>query len=47
MVEFWFEDMDGFENCYNTREFERCSEHGEVFISDITTYFVEARPFPL
>lgn len=47
VVEFWFEDMDAFNETYSTPEFERTAAHGKEFISDITTYIVEAYPVDL
>ena len=43
MVEFWFEDMDAFNECYSTVGFKlRASVHAAEFIGTVTTYFVEA-----
>lgn len=43
MVEFWFEDMDAFDECYSTVGFKlRASVHAAEFIGTVTTYFVEA-----
>lgn len=48
MVEFWFEDMDAFNECYGTPGFKlRCSVHAAEFIGTVTTYFVEAVPVEL
>lgn len=41
MVEFWFEDMDGFNECYASNEFKRTSQHGAEFIGKINTYLAE------
>lgn len=41
MVEFFFQDMDGFDECYGTPGFERrASPHAAEFIGTVTTYFV-------
>lgn len=48
MVEFWFEDMDAFNECYGTSGFKvRASPHAAEFIGTVTTYFVEAVPVEL
>ncbi|BAK45446.1 EthD domain-containing protein [Eggerthella sp. YY7918] len=48
MVEFWFEDMDAFNECYSTPGFKlRASVHAAEFIGTVTTYFVEAVPVEL
>lgn len=48
MVEFWFEDMDAFNECYSTDGFKlRASVHAADFIGTVTTYFVEAEPVEL
>ena len=48
MVEFWFEDMDAFDECYSTPGFKvRASVHAAEFIGTVTTYFVEAVPVEL
>lgn len=48
MVEFWFEDMDAFNECYSTVGFKlRASVHAAEFIGTVTTYFVEAVPVEL
>lgn len=48
MVEFWFEDMDAFDECYSTVGFKlRASVHAAEFIGTVTTYFVEAVPVEL
>lgn len=42
MVEFFFQDMDAFDECYGTPGFERrASPHAAEFIGTVTTYFVE------
>ncbi len=41
MVEFWFEDMDAFNECYDSPEFKRTSQHGAEFIGKINTYLAE------
>lgn len=42
MVEFYFEDMDAFDECYGTPGFERrASPHAAEFIGTVTTYFVD------
>ena len=42
MVEFFFEDMDAFDECYGTPGFERrASPHAAEFIGTVTTYFVD------
>ena len=48
MVEFWFEDMDAFDECYSTVGFKlRASVHAAEFIGTVTTYFIEAVPVEL
>lgn len=48
MVEFWFENMDAFNECYGTDGFKlRASVHAAEFIGTVTTYFVEAVPVEL
>lgn len=47
MVEFWFKDMDGFNECYSSEAFFKTAAHGKTFIGDITTYLVEAQPYPI
>ncbi|OUO89877.1 ethyl tert-butyl ether degradation protein EthD [Gordonibacter sp. An230] len=48
MVEFWFEDMDAFDECCGTAGFKlRASVHAAEFIGTVTTYFVEAVPVEL
>ena len=48
MVEFWFEDMDAFDEGYSTVGFKlRASVHAAEFIGTVTTYFVEAVPVEL
>ena len=48
MVEFWFEDMDAFDECYSTTGFKlRASVHAAEFIGTVTTYFVQAVPVEL
>lgn len=48
MVEFWFEDMDAFDECYGSVGFKkRASVHAAEFIGTVTTYFVEAVPVKL
>ncbi len=47
MVEFWFEDMDAFNECYNSSEFKRTSMHGAEFIGKINTYLMETYPVEL
>lgn len=44
VVEFWFENMDAFDECYSTPAFKRTGAHGAEFIADITTYLVESQP---
>lgn len=42
MVEFWFEDMDAFDECYSSVGYKkRASVHAAEFIGTVTTYFVE------
>lgn len=43
IVEFWFENMDGFNECYSSPEFKRTSQHGAEFIGAINTYLTEER----
>lgn len=48
MVEFWFEDMEAFDECYGSVGFKkRASVHAAEFIGTVTTYFVEAVPVEL
>lgn len=48
MVEFWFEDMDAFDECYSSIGYKkRASVHAAEFIGTVTTYFVEAVPVEL
>lgn len=44
VVEFWFENMKAFDECYGTPAFKRTGAHGAEFIDNITTYLVEASP---
>lgn len=44
IVEFWFENMNAFDECYGTPAFKRTGAHGAEFIDNITTYLVEATP---
>ena len=41
MVEFFFEDMDAFNECYSSAEFQRCVKHGGEFIGLINTYLTK------
>ncbi len=41
VVEFWFENMEGFDECYSSPEFKRTSQHGGEFIGAINTYLTE------
>lgn len=47
VVEFWFENMKAFDECYGTPAFKRTGAHGAEFIDNITTYLVEAKPIAL
>lgn len=47
VVEFWFENMKAFDECYGTPAFKRAGAHGAEFIDNITTYLVEAQPIEL
>lgn len=47
IVEFWFENMDAFNECYESAEFKRTSQHGSEFIGAINTYLTEERPIAL
>lgn len=48
IVEFWFEDMDAFDECYSSEGYlKRASVHAAEFIGTVTTYFVEAVPVEL
>lgn len=48
IVEFWFEDMDAFDECYNSEGYlKRASVHAGEFIGTVTTYFVKAVPVQL
>lgn len=44
VVEFWFENMKAFDECYGTAAFKRTGAHGAEFIDNITTYLVESKP---
>ena len=41
VVEFWFENTDAFNECYDSPEFKRTSQHGSEFIGGINTYLTE------
>lgn len=42
MVEFFFEDMEAFDECYTSEGYlKRASVHAGEFIGTVTTYFVE------
>lgn len=41
MVEFWFESMDAFNECYSSPEFLRTQAHGATFIGTVDTYLTE------
>lgn len=47
VVEFWFENMKAFDECYGTPAFKRTGAHGAEFIDNITTYLVDDRPIEL
>ena len=47
VVEFWFENMKAFDECYGTPAFKRTGAHGAEFIDDITTYLVESQPIAM
>ena len=47
VVEFWFENMKAFDECYGTPAFKRTGAHGAEFIDNITTYLVEAKPIAM
>lgn len=53
MVEFWFENMDAFDECYGNNGYagNAYKKHGSVhaaqFIGTVTTYFVESVPVEL
>ena len=46
-MEFWFENMKAFDECYGTPAFKRTGAHGAEFIDNITTYLVEAKPIAM
>lgn len=41
MVEFFFENMDAFNECYGSAEFQRTVKHGGEFIGEINTYLTK------
>ncbi len=47
VVEFWFENMKAFDECYGSPAFKRTGAHGTEFIDNITTYLVEAQPIAM
>lgn len=48
IVEFWFEDMEAFDECYGSEGYlKRASVHAAEFIGTVTTYFVEPVPVEL
>lgn len=47
MVEFWFEDMDGFNECFNSEAFAKTGEHGHTFLGNVTTYMCETAHYPI
>lgn len=47
VVEFWFENMEAFDECYSSPAFKRTGAHGAEFIDNITTYLVESQPIAL
>ena len=47
MVEFWFEDMEGFNQCYSSEEFMKTAAHGKTFLGSVTTYLMETAVYPV
>ena len=47
MVEFWFKDMDSFNQFYASEEFAKTSEHGKTFLGNVTTYLMETADYPM
>lgn len=47
MVEFWFKDMDGFNECFSSEEFARTAAHGKTFLGSVTTYMFETAVYPV
>lgn len=45
MVEFFFENMDAFNECYSSPEFNRTVKHGAEFIGEINTYLTKTRRY--
>lgn len=45
MVEFFFENMDAFNECYGSDEFNRTVKHGGEFIGLINTYITKTRRY--
>lgn len=43
IVEMWFEDIETLEQAFQSEAGEKCMEHAKTFISEISTYLVEAR----
>lgn len=41
IVEFWFPDMAGFDECYASDAFKETAAHGAEFIQEITTFLVK------
>lgn len=44
MAEFYFEDMDAFDDFYDSKEFKRATAHASEFIETVDTYFLETHP---
>lgn len=47
MVEFWFKDMEGFNTCFNSREFAETVAHGAKFLGTVSTYMMETAYYPV
>lgn len=47
LVEFWFKDMAGFEECYASEEFALTAAHGKTFLGNVTTYMMETAAYPV
>lgn len=47
MVEFWFKDMDAFNECYSSEEFARTAAHGKTFLGNVSTYLMETARYPV
>lgn len=47
MVEFWFKDMEGFNECYSSEAFAKTAAHGATFLGSVTTYLCETAVYPV